>query len=166
MPDRSHCQINFVGDSLLVSAHGYFEKWDGDFQIDRQDLANSTIRLTIDAASLNTRVERRDNHLRGPDFFDSAKYPQVTFVSTKIAKVGDSNYTLTGDSDLRGVTRSVDVPVPRRFRPRRRRPFPRRNEAQPEELRDDLQLEDEPVDDEVTVQFDLHLSDKEAMEKR
>jgi polyisoprenoid-binding protein YceI len=166
VPDTSHCQINFVGDSLLVSAHGFFEKWDGDFQIDRQDLANSTIRLTIDAASLNTRVERRDNHLRGPDFFDSAKYPQVTFVSTKIAKAGDSNYTLTGDLTLRGVTRSVDVPV--------RVVFARDDDAR---FRGEMKLNRKnfgmtynskmnPVDDEVTVQFDLHISDKEAMEKR
>ncbi len=166
VPDRNHCQINFVGDALLVSAHGFFERWDGDFQIDRQNLAESAIRLTIEAASLNTRVERRDNHLRSPDFFDVAKYPQVTFVSTKISRVDDTNYTLTGDLTMRGVTRSIDVPV--------KVVFVRDDDAR---FRGEMKLNRKdfgmnytsrlnPIEDMVAVQFDFHLSDKEAMEKR
>jgi polyisoprenoid-binding protein YceI len=166
VPDRAHCQINFIGDSLLVSAHGFFEKWDGEFQLDRTDLSNSSIRLTIEAASLNTRVDRRDNHLRGPDFFDIARYPQVTFSSTKISRVDDSNYTLTGDLMLRGVTRSIDVPV--------RVVFTRDEDAR---FRGEMKLSRNdfgmtynskmnPIDDLVAVQFDIHLSDKEAVDKR
>ena len=57
--DRAHCQLNFIGEALFVSAHGYFEKWDADVQIDRDNLENSSVALTIETASLNTRVERR-----------------------------------------------------------------------------------------------------------
>ncbi len=166
LPDRNHCQINFVGDSLFVSAHGFFERWDGDFQIDPGKLEDSSIRLTIEAASLNTRVERRDNHLRSPDFFDVAKYPQVTFVSTGISRVDEANFTMTGDLTMRGVTRSIQVPV--------RAVFVRDEDAR---FRGEMKLNRKdfgmiytsrlnPIEDMVVVQFDLHLSDKEALEKR
>jgi polyisoprenoid-binding protein YceI len=166
VPDRSHAQINFVGDALLISAQGAFERWDGEFQIDREKLENSTIKLTIDAASLNTRVEGRDKHLRGTDFFDVAKYPQITFVSTKVAKVDDSNYTVTGDLTLKGVTKSLDLPV--------RVMFLRETDGR---FRGDLKLNRKdfgitynsrmnPIEDMVAVQFDLHLVDKQAMEER
>jgi polyisoprenoid-binding protein YceI len=89
--DPAHCQINFVGESLLLSAHGYFERWEGDFQIDREKLENSSVSITIDATSLNTRVQARDNHLRSKDFLDVANYPQIKFVSTGISKVDDKN---------------------------------------------------------------------------
>jgi polyisoprenoid-binding protein YceI len=166
VPDRSHGQINFVGDALLISAHGFFERWDGEFQIDREKLENSKIKLTIDAASLNTRVEGRDKHLRSADFLDVAKFPQITFVSTKVAKVDDSNYKVTGELSLKGVTRSVDLPV--------KVVFLRETDGR---FRGEIQLNRKdygmtynsrmnPIEDMVAVQFDLHLVDKQAMEER
>jgi polyisoprenoid-binding protein YceI len=166
VPDRSHGQINFVADALLISAHGFFEQWDGDFQLDRENLENSTIRLTIEASSINTRVAGRDKHLRSPDFFDVEKHPQITFVSTGISKVDDSNYKVTGDLTLRGVTKSVGLPV--------RIAFLRETSGR---FRGEMQLNRKdfgitydsrmnPIEDMVTVQFDLHLVDKQAMEER
>jgi polyisoprenoid-binding protein YceI len=166
LPDRSHGQINFVADALLISAHGSFDKWDGDFQLDRENLENSTIKLTIDASSINTRVEGRDKHLRSADFFDVEKHPQITFNSTKVSKVDDSNYKVNGDLTLRGVTKSVELPV--------RIAFLRETSGR---FRGELQLNRKdfgitynsrmnPIEDMVSVQFDLHLVDKQVMEER
>src|SRR5437867_6484549 len=82
VPDRAHCQLNFIGDALFVSAHGYFERWDSDFQMDPGNLENSSLAITIESASLNTRVTQRDNHLRSADFLDVANHPQIKFVSS------------------------------------------------------------------------------------
>lgn len=62
--DPAHSQINFVAEALLISAHGYFGKWEADINYDADAQENSTLVITIDAASINTRIERRDNHLR------------------------------------------------------------------------------------------------------
>jgi len=166
VPDRAHCQLNFVGDALLVSAHGYFEKWDIDAQLDAANLENSTVALTIETASLTTRVERRDTHLRSPDFFDVAKYPQIKFVSTKVKRIDDKNLTLTGDITLRGITKPVEIPV--------KLVFLREGDAR---FRGEVQLNRRdfgmtynsrmnPIEDMVTVQFDMHLQDKQMQGQR
>ena len=100
--DRSHCQLNFIGEALLISAHGSFDKWDADVQMDRDKLENSALTLTIDATSINTRVERRDNHLRSPDFLDVKNHPQIKFVSTKVTRVDDKTLNLVGDLTIQG----------------------------------------------------------------
>ena len=87
--DPAHSQINFTAEALLLTAQGYFGTFDADVQLDAANLENSTLTLTIDAASINTRVEARDRHLRSADFFDVANNPKITFVATKITKVYD-----------------------------------------------------------------------------
>jgi polyisoprenoid-binding protein YceI len=166
VPDRSHSQLNFVGEALLISAHGFFEKWEIDAQLDPAGLENSTVSLTIDAASLNTRVARRDSHLRSPDFFDVAKYPEIKFVSKSVKKLDDKNVTLVGDLTLRGVTKTVEIPV--------RVVFLRDGDAR---FKGELQINRRdfgmtynsrmnPVEDMVSVQFDMHLLDKAVQEER
>lgn len=109
--DRAHSEINFTASSRLLDAHGFFGAWDADIQLDPQAFERSTVTLTIDAASINTRIGRRDAHLKGPDFFDTARYPTITFVSKSIARTGATAGVITGDLTMRGVTRSVQVPV-------------------------------------------------------
>lgn len=166
VPDRSHSQLNFVGDALLISAHGYFEKWEIDAQIDPANLENSAVALTIETASLNTRVGRRDDHLRSADFFDAAKHPQITFVSSKVKKLDDHSLTLSGNLTLRGVTKPVDIPV--------KVVFLRDGSAR---FKGDMQLNRKdfgmtynsrmnPIEDMVAVQFDMHLVDKQVQEER
>jgi polyisoprenoid-binding protein YceI len=164
--DRSHCQLNFIGEALLISAHGFFERWEGDVQIDRENLENSSLTLTIDAASLNTRVERRDNHLRSPDFFDVAKYPQIKFVSTKIAKVDDKNLNVAGELTLRGVTKPIQAPVKVVFLREGDARFKGEFQLNRKDFGMTYNSKMNPIEDMVTVQFDLHLQDKEAFEKR
>src|SRR5499426_1386054 len=109
--DHAYSQINFVAEARFISAHGHFDKWDAEVQLDPAKIENSSFKITIDAASINTRVQRRDNHLRSKDFFDVATYPQITLVSKKIMKTGDRTYDVTGDLTLRGVTKQLDVEV-------------------------------------------------------
>src|SRR5215470_2410880 len=109
--DQAHSQINFVAEARFISAHGFFDKWDAEVQLDPAKIENSSFKITIEAASINTRVAMRDNHLRSKDFFDVATYPQITLVSKKITKTGDRTYTVTGDLTMRGVTKQLDVEV-------------------------------------------------------
>jgi polyisoprenoid-binding protein YceI len=109
--DKAHSQINFVADSRLISAHGFFGKWDADITLDATNWSASTIAITIDATSLNTRVDMRDNHLRSPDFFDVAKFPTILFKSVSVTKVADGKLDITGDLTIRGVTKRIVVPA-------------------------------------------------------
>jgi polyisoprenoid-binding protein YceI len=109
--DKAHSEINFVADSRMLSAHGFFGKWDADVKLDATKYENSTISLTIDASSINTRVDMRDNHLRGPDFFDVAKFPTITFKSTGVKQTAANKLEITGDLTVKGVTKKMVVPA-------------------------------------------------------
>jgi polyisoprenoid-binding protein YceI len=109
--DKAHSEINFVAESRLLSAHGFFGKWDADVQLDATNWSKSSVSLTIDAASINTRVDMRDNHLRSADFFDVAKYPTITFKSTAVKQLSATKAEITGDLTVKGVTKQVVVPA-------------------------------------------------------
>jgi polyisoprenoid-binding protein YceI len=109
--DLSHSSINFHVRHLMVSkVHGRFTKWSGALELDEADLTKSRLDVTIDAASVDTKEDKRDGHLRSPDFFDVEKFPTLTFKSTKIAKDGDG-YQVTGDLTIRGITKEVVLEV-------------------------------------------------------
>ena len=110
--DKAHSQINFVADSRLLSAHGYFEKWEANIQLDPANLEASSVAITIDASSLNTRVTMRDNHLRSDAFFDVAKHPTITFKSVGVKKTENPKiWDIAGDLTIRGTTKRVSVPA-------------------------------------------------------
>ena len=110
--DKAHSQINFVADSRLLSAHGYFEKWEANIQLDPANLEASSVSITIDASSLNTRVTMRDNHLRSDAFFDVAKHPTITFKSVGVKKTENPKiWDIAGDLTIRGTTKRVSVPA-------------------------------------------------------
>jgi polyisoprenoid-binding protein YceI len=88
---------------------GEFQNVSGTVDIDDADLTKSKIDVSIDAASVNTRVQKRDEHLRSPDFFDVANHPKLTFKSTKIEKGRDGKLRITGDLQIRGITKSVTL---------------------------------------------------------
>ncbi len=109
--DKAHSEINFVADSRMLSAHGFFGKWDADVKLDATKYENSSVSITIDAASINTRVDMRDNHLRSADFFDVAKYPTITFKSTGVKQTAANKLEITGDLTVKGVTKKIVVPA-------------------------------------------------------
>ena len=110
--DAEHSNIGFKVRHLMVSnVKGSFEKVSGAIDINEKDITKSAINVTIDTASINTNVQKRDDHLRSADFFEVATYPTMTFVSKKVAKAGKDKLKVTGDLTIRGVTREVVLDV-------------------------------------------------------
>lgn len=110
--DPDHSNLQFKIQHLTVSnVKGSFAKAKGVVNIDSQNLADLKVDLTIDVASINTNHAKRDEHLRGPDFFDVAKYPVITFVSKKVTPTGINRLKVTGDLTIRNITREVTVDV-------------------------------------------------------
>jgi polyisoprenoid-binding protein YceI len=110
--DAIHSHVAFSVRHLMVSTvRGRFNVLRGQLNIDEQNLANSWVEAEVDAASIDTQNEQRDIHLRTGDFFETDKYPTITFKSTKIEHAGDQDYKMTGDLTLHGVTRPVTFAV-------------------------------------------------------
>ena len=110
--DPMHTSVEFTVRHMMISnVKGTFQKTAGTVTTNGSDPASATIDATIDASSVDTRVERRDAHLKSPDFLDVAKYPTITFKSTKIEAAGPGKFTVTGDLTLHGVTKPVVLDV-------------------------------------------------------
>jgi polyisoprenoid-binding protein YceI len=110
--DPDHSNFQFKIRHLTVSnVKGDFTKAMGTVTMDDQDITNLTVDLTIDAATLNTKHTQRDDHLRGPEFFDVVKYPTITFRSKKVIKVSPDGLKMVGDLTIHGVAREITVDV-------------------------------------------------------
>jgi polyisoprenoid-binding protein YceI len=110
--DENHSAAQFSVRHLAISTvRGSFNKVSGSVQYDPSNPAKTTIDATIDAASVDTRVEKRDNDLRSPDFFDTAKYPTLTFKSKRVEIGGAGKLKVTGDLTMHGVTKEVTLDV-------------------------------------------------------
>lgn len=108
--DPTHSRIGFVARHAMVTkVRGSFNEFEGSGYFDAENPANSRLALTIQAASIDTRNADRDGHLKGNDFFDMETYPEITFASTAVEQVDDSNYRVTGDLTIKGVTKPVTV---------------------------------------------------------
>ena len=108
--DPSHTRIGFSARHAMVTkVRGHFDEFEGSAHVDTVTPANSSVTVTIQAASVTTGNEQRDGHLKTPDFFDIATYPQITFVSTNVERDG-AEWDITGDLTINGVTKSVTIP--------------------------------------------------------
>ncbi len=106
--DPMHSQIGFsVKHLMITTVRGRFNTVDAAIQLDEQDFTRSSVEATIDARSINTGVEYRDNHLRSGDFFSTEETPDITFRSTRIERKRDDEYNVYGDLTIRGVTKPV-----------------------------------------------------------
>ncbi len=106
--DKSHTTVLFTVEHLGFSdTTGIFRDFDGDVTFDPENIAATEVSFTVDAASIDTFWEARDEHVRGADFLDVANHPQITFVSTAVEQTGDATATVTGDLTIRGVTQQV-----------------------------------------------------------
>ena len=110
--DPAHTAVAFIVDHIGFSkVIGRFNTVGGDISFDKDAVENSTVNVTIDAASIDTNHAKRDEHLRSPDFFNAKEFPKVTFKSTKIEKTGDKTGRLHGDLTMLGVTKPVVLDV-------------------------------------------------------
>lgn len=106
--DVPHSSMGFqVSHLVIAEVTGKFEKFSGTLEFDGQNLENGSVTMEIDVSSINTASEKRDGHLKSPDFFDAAKYPTITFVSKKVIKGEDNEFKVVGDLTMRGVTKEV-----------------------------------------------------------
>ncbi|WP_077214385.1 YceI family protein [Bacillus dakarensis] len=104
--DTVHSSVDFsVKHMMIANVKGTFKNFDAAIEADPTDLTSAVIEFSIETASVDTRNEDRDNHLRSADFFDAENYPKMTFKSTSIAKTDDGEYDVTGDFTIRDVTK-------------------------------------------------------------
>lgn len=110
--DNSHSNVTFEIDHMVISTvTGKFQEFEGDIKSDKADFSDATISFTIQAASVNTNNEKRDDHLRNEDFFDVANHPEITFVGKKLTPESGKEYKLVGDLTMHGVTKEVELDV-------------------------------------------------------
>jgi polyisoprenoid-binding protein YceI len=107
--DKSHSRIGFLAHTSLFDVNGRFKRWSAKAFFDPADLTKSKITLTVDTKSVDTDSDGRDGHLRREDFFYVEKFPKAKFVSKSFQQDG-SDFSVTGDLTIRGVTKSVTVP--------------------------------------------------------
>src|SRR3954468_12330947 len=110
--DPAHSAAQFSVKHMGISTvRGAFSKVSGTVQYDQADPTKSVINATIDSSSIDTRVQMRDNDLKGPNYFDVQKYPTITFKSKKVEKAGDGKLKVTGDLTIHGTTKEVVLDV-------------------------------------------------------
>lgn len=108
--DDAHSQLGFTVTHLgLVDVSGTFNDIDVFVKANKPDFSDASFELTAKAASIDTRVEARNNHLKSADFFDAEKFPTLNFRSTGIKKAGKNKFKLTGDLNIHGVTKPVTM---------------------------------------------------------
>ena len=109
--DKPHSSTSFKIRHLMSNVTGYFHDFDAVVTIDRATPAKSSVEFTIRTQSIDTRAAERDEHLRSPDFFEVAKYPTISFKSTSVAPKSATQFDVTGDLTMHGVTKRITLPV-------------------------------------------------------
>lgn len=109
--DATHSTIGFKVRHLLGTAKGKFTKFNGTIDVDREQPENSSVTVSIQAASIDTAIAKRDEHLRGEDLFNVGKYPEITFKSRRVKPTGPTAGEITGDLTMHGITRGITLHV-------------------------------------------------------
>ena len=109
--DQAHSAITFKVRHMLGTAKGKFTKFSGTIEIDREHPEKSSVTATIQAASIDTAIAKRDEHLRTADFFNVQQYPEITFKSRRVKQTGANTGEIAGDFTMHGVTRPITLNV-------------------------------------------------------
>jgi polyisoprenoid-binding protein YceI len=110
--DPAHTSAQFkVRHMMIANVKGEFDKVSGTVNFDPANPSASTVEATVDVASISTRDEQRDAHLKSADFFDVEKFPAIAFKSKKVTASGSDSFTVVGDLTIHGVTKEVDLKV-------------------------------------------------------
>lgn len=109
--DRTHSEVRFRVRHLLSRVGGQFKDFSGEIVFDPDRPEASSVKVLIDAASIDTGVPDRDAHLRSDDFFAVEKHPQLTFTSDRVVRTDADSFTIHGTLTIRGVSRQVELPV-------------------------------------------------------
>jgi polyisoprenoid-binding protein YceI len=109
--DGPHTEVNFSVKHFFTPVTGTFRDYRVDLHYDAESPENSSVSVTIDVASIDTKNERRDNHLRSADFFNAEEYPSMTFRSTSVRQVAPGQLIATGDLTIKATTRQIELPI-------------------------------------------------------
>lgn len=110
--DQSHSEIKFKVKHLVISSvTGQFKNFEGTVETNSNDFSDAKISFEADVNSIDTRNEQRDEHLKSADFFDSANYPKISFVSKSLSKESNNQYKLIGDLTIKSITKQVELDV-------------------------------------------------------
>ena len=109
--DAPHTEIGFSVKHFFTPVTGTFREYDVDLRFDADAPENSTVSVTIDVGSVDTNNERRDNHLRSPDFFDAETYPKMTFTSTSVRQVAPNQLVAQGKLTIKDTTKEVELGI-------------------------------------------------------
>lgn len=109
--DKAHSEAAFQVRHILTKVRGTFRDFGGTINFDKARPEASSVEFRIKTGSIDTGIQKRDDHLRSPDFFDAATNPEIVFKSTKIVAKGNDVYEVTGDFTMHGVTKQIVLPV-------------------------------------------------------
>ena len=110
--DAAHSEINFkVKHLMITNVTGTFKQFSATMESSAADFSDAQITFEADVNSISTNNDQRDGHLKSDDFFNAETYPKLTFVSNKLDKKSDSDYTLTGNLTIRNITKEVSLQV-------------------------------------------------------
>jgi len=109
--DQSHSTIGFKIHQFLGTTNGRFTKFSGEIDIDREHPEKSSVVARIDVRSIDTRIQKRDDHLRSAEFFNVAKFPDITFKSRSVTRTGPQSGDILGDLTMHGVTKPITLHV-------------------------------------------------------
>jgi len=109
--DQSHSTIGFNVHQFLGTTNGRFTKFNGEIDIDREHPEKSSVLAKIDVRSIDTRIQKRDDHLRSAEFFNVAKFPEITFKSRSVKQTGPQSGDILGDFTMHDVTKPITLHV-------------------------------------------------------
>lgn len=109
--DKAHSEAAFQVRHILTKVRGTFRDFAGTINFDKAKPENSSVEFRIKAASIDTGNQKRDDHLRSPDFFDVATHPEIVFKSTRVVSKGNNTFEVTGNFTMHGVTQAIVLPV-------------------------------------------------------
>ncbi|MEY2479873.1 MAG: hypothetical protein QOI04_800 [Verrucomicrobiota bacterium] len=109
--DQSRSAIGFSVHQFLGTTHGKFTKFSGKIDIDREHPEKSSVTAKIDVRSIDTKIQKRDNHLRSAEFFNVEKFPEITFKSRSVKQTGPQSGDIIGDFTMHGVTKPMTLHV-------------------------------------------------------
>ncbi|MGA9638474.1 YceI family protein [Flavobacterium sp.] len=110
--DPTHSEIGFkVKHMMFTNVSGKFDSYEGNIETQNDDFTDAVFSFSADINSIDTRNADRDTHLKSGDFFDAENHPKLSFTSKSFTKINDNNFELTGDLNIRGVSKEVKLPV-------------------------------------------------------
>jgi len=109
--DSAHSQIAFSLHQFVSSVRGEFHRFSGTIEVDRDHPERSSVTARISVGSIDTKIQKRDHHLLSAEFFDAAKFPEITFKSRSVKRTGESSGDIAGDFTMHGVTKPMTLHV-------------------------------------------------------